>query len=155
MVRAHRVFERNASLGDPNAQRWLMNVAAHRLEIAVSRADANATRQMHAALLSDAWVRQIAPPNFMLRFNALLAITERRFGDAVTAFGQFIGDQTLTPNNTYEQLARHALDYGRALLASGDRNRAVNVWQAALSLPTDAGNMPWQQRIRAALANSA
>jgi hypothetical protein len=41
-----------------------MNVAAHRLEIAVSRDDAKATRQMHAALLSDVWVRQIAPPNF-------------------------------------------------------------------------------------------
>lgn len=118
LIRAHRVFARHASLGDPNAQRWLMNVAAHRLEIAASRYNANATRQMHAALLTDAWVRQIAPPNFMQRFNALLALTERRFGDAATAFGQLVAGQTLGPDNRYEQLARHALDYGRA---SGSR----------------------------------
>jgi hypothetical protein len=155
LIRAHHIFEPNALQGDPNAQRWLMNVALHRLEVAVVRDDANAARQMHTALLSDAWVRQISPPNFMLRPNALLAIVERRFADAAAAFGQFIGDQSFTSDNRYEQLARHVLDYGRALLASGDRNRAVNVWQAALALPAHAGNVPWQQRIRTALANSA
>jgi hypothetical protein len=154
LVRARRIFEHHASLGDPNAQRWVMNAAAHRLEIAVSRGDANATREMHAALLSDAWVRQIAPAGFMLRYDALLALAERRFADAVAAFDSFLGGQTFGPGNRYEQLARHALDYGRALLGAGDRNRAAAIWRDALTLPPDAGNRPWQQQIQSLLGNA-
>jgi hypothetical protein len=155
LVRAHRIFTHHASRGDPNAQRWLMNVAAHRLEIAMLRNDVDATRQMHAALLADAWVRQIAPADFMERFNGLLALAEHRFADAATAFGQLVGGQVLGPENRYEQLARHALDYGLALVAAGDRAGARAIWQQALALPADAGNRLWQARIRSLMADAA
>jgi hypothetical protein len=146
--RAQPVFEEQASHGDPNALRWLMNVTAHRLEIAVARNDPGEARQAHAALLSDAWVREIAPPNFMSRYDALLALAENRFSDASKAFEKFLTRQAFTSDNKYEQLARHALDYGRALWGAGNKGRAREVWLQALNLPKDAGNRPWQARIR-------
>lgn len=141
---ARKVFVRRAEEGDPHAQRWIMNVIAHNLEIAVARGDAIAARRWFVELQNDPWIIAFeADTRMMARYSALLAAAEGRTGEAVPLFDALVKGM----KDWDEQKARYIWHYGKVLLASGDRESAHRIWKSGLDLPDEAGNAPWKERI--------
>lgn len=142
--RAGNIFNREAERGDPDAQRWIMNVLQHEIEVALVRGDRSVVQNCYARLRNDPWIAAFGDRKQMLRMDAHLALAERRFEDAAQLFGKLVEEL----RDGAEQKARAVLNYGVACQASGDEARAREAWAAGLDLPAEAGNRPWQDRIR-------
>ena len=142
--KARPIFEEGTRRGDANAQRWIMNVIAHSLEVAVHENDAVEARRLHTNLVNDPWVSEYVDEIWLLRFDAMLAKVEGRYEDSANDYRRFLDHI----KSDAEQYARYLLDYGLVLEHLGEDEAARKVWQSAGALPPDRGNKPWQDRIQ-------
>lgn len=145
LKKAQIVFERRAEEGDPNAQRWIFNMFKAKIEASVASNNPTEARCLYVNLFDNPWVKENADTRFLRWYDGLVAATEGRHRDAVKIFRQFFEEMA---DNVPEEHARHLMHFGSSLHSAGDEQAACNAWHAALGLPEDNGNRPWQRRIR-------
>ena len=143
---------------DTTAERWVMNVRAHRFEIAFLTADVEAARDAYLTLVTDPWLQRFEYGETLSAMRGRLALLEGRGADAVRELSAVIPDrrdvESSERTRRREALAADLFDLGRALALAGRAADGRKVWQRALDLPTDAGNKPWQRIIRLELAGA-
>jgi tetratricopeptide (TPR) repeat protein len=140
--------------GNQHALRWIMNVHAHRFEVAFARDDLPAARDALEALRGTLWVRRFAPETFSDRYEARLHLLEGRFSQAAAVFERFLAanPEPDDPCLHLEEISSHYYQYGRALLGAGEKDRAIQAWQSALLAPAGLGNSHWRERLKASIA---
>lgn len=151
LVKARRVFVKAAAT-DVVADRWIFNVSANLFEVAFSQKDLQAGRLQFDELMRNDWARRFDQTHLLVPHRARYEMLEKRWKTAVEIFRRYFHGVNMGPTNYQEALARSALDYGDALVHSGVPQDAIDIWRAAIILPGDAGNRPWQSLIRRRLA---
>lgn len=147
---AMAVFERYAA-ADPNAERWVQNVLAHRIEVAVSLEDRPAAEASLRALERHPWARRYGDPETLALARARVARLQGDWAEAERELRLAIGER---PDPRREQLARIHLEIAEIRLLRGDLAGAHSAIAAARALPADCGNAPWQVRAAALLSPS-
>ena len=151
---AHGYFDREwQQSGNQHALRWLKNVQAHRFEVAFAKNDLPAAREAMAAFRDTLWVRRLAPAGALDRFEARLHLLGGDYTQAVAIFERFmVVDHSSDVSCLYwEEVASQYYQYGRALLLSGQPERAREAWQMGLRAPNHLGNSHWQNLLEAAI----
>ncbi len=158
LLEAGEVFEDCASApnADPRAERWVMNVKAHRFEVAFDEGDTTEAERMLQALAADTWVQTFQGRIDLLTYRARLHMLHAKWEPAVQRFQESQVTEPAAWTVDTEGAARQWLDLGQSFRQRGQEPEARRAWEAGLKCLDDRGNRVWKQRIEAAmLARSA
>jgi hypothetical protein len=144
-------FKARAEL-DTTAERWVMNVRAHRFEYAYWTEDRELAHAACMALETDPWIQRFDNGEILGRARARLALLQGQGSEAADRFEKFVPPIGELPLNSAisrkEALAWDLLDYGKAEKSRGRLAAARKIWHAGRDLPTDAGNTPYQRLVQ-------
>jgi hypothetical protein len=145
---AYQVFVANQSTNS-TAERWVMNVNAHRFKVAFFKKDRKSARFYLNDLESDPWVRRSDDKSFLLPYQARMAVLRRDYQAAARYFVAYL--KPLEENKVslfkIESMAENYLDYGMVLYENGKKDEAVSCWKTGLSFPDEPGNQKWKEMI--------
>jgi hypothetical protein len=134
----------------PRADRWVMQVYVHQIELAFLEGDA-ATAQSVLELLEDhPWIDQFARRRSLTLARGRVAATGGRHEEACRRYVEALGPSLDADPGTQhtEALARDLVDLALSLRACGREREAHDVLRHALALPPDAGNRLGQRAAR-------
>jgi tetratricopeptide (TPR) repeat protein len=151
LLEAAEVFQDRARgpNADPRAERWVMNVRAHRFEVAFDEGDATEAERMLHALEADPWVQTFRGGLDLLTYQARLLMLQANWELAVQRFQESQVNEATAWSVDTEGAARQWLDLGRSLRQHGQEPQARKAWEAGLKCLDDRGNRVWKQRIEA------
>lgn len=140
---------------NPHAIRWVMNVNAHLFEVAFEKDDADSAENQIALLDSDFWIAHFAEPHFMTPYYARYAFLKNDYEKAAALFESYIKALKIedVSKSLMESLSREYLVWGRSLLLSGEKKKAIKIWKEGLRTRDDLANHAWKKRIMACLNN--
>jgi tetratricopeptide (TPR) repeat protein len=155
LLGAREVFEDRAQgpNADPRAERWVMNVRAHRFEVAFDEGDRTEPERMLQELQADPWVQTFRGGLALLTYQARLFMLQARWELAVRRFQESQVNEAPAWSIETEGAARQWLDLGRSLHQNGQEPQAREAWEAGLNCLDDRGNRVWKQRIKAILSS--
>jgi hypothetical protein len=135
----------------PNVARWVMNVHAQLLDLALLAEDTDLALAKLELLEDDTWIREVGRTDLVTKYQARVATIAGDPERAIQLFADYLSEHLTDPPSPLEELSRDLYYYGRALAASGDQETARSIWELGLRTPDNAANWPWKPRIRAAL----
>jgi len=138
---------------DTTAERWVMNVRAHRFEHAYWTTNLELAQTAYLALETDAWIQRFDNGQILGLARARLSLLDRKGSEAAIAFKKLLpfidGLSTRSASHRKDEaLAWVLLDYGNAERSCGRVAAARKIWEAGMGLRADAGNTPYQRLIQ-------
>ena len=135
----------------PTAKRWIMNIWAHKFEIAYRYKILSDAEAAFKNIEQNRWLKSERGPKELLPYQARLACLKKNSQAAVAYWQDYFFERDIDIESNREAAARDYYDFGIALRQAGDEIKAKNIWQHALGFPSDPGNHYWHAAINKAL----
>lgn len=148
--KALQIFQ-DESERNPTAKRWIMNVWAHKFEIAYRCNVWCDAEEAFKHIEQDLWLKAEGGPKALLPYQARLAFLKDHPAPAVSYWTEYLAQRDINAESNREAAARDYYDFGIALRQAGDEAEAKNIWKQALAFPSEPGNHYWHVAINKAL----
>lgn len=143
---ALEVFERR-KFDDTTSERWVMNVHAHRFNLAYRAKDGDKAKSILEFLENDPWLKGFGDDITVARYRARLAILEGRYIEGANGL-KALSMMRLKRSDKEESLAEDFMDAGFGYRLGGDEKLARQMWNITMKLPRSYGNSYWQNIVR-------
>lgn len=142
-----KVFE-SRKFEDTTSERWVMNVYAHRFNLAYRAGDLAQACKLASLLETDPWLKGFGDDVSVERCSARLNLLEGQYLEGAKRL-EALALKRLKKSNAEEALAEDFMDAGFGYRLAGNEPMAQKMWDMAKQLPKSYGNHYWQTVISA------